>query len=302
MNREPDWTLWRSFLAVIDAGSLSGAARELGSSQPTLGRHMEALEADLGLGLFDRTLNGLRPNPAALRLAEKVREARTALAAASLLAEGAAQAPSGTVRITSSEVVTHYVLPQVFTVLRQRFPDIAFEIVPSDAVENLLLREADIAVRIFRPTQLDLVARKLGDIHLVAAAHEDYLSRRGTPQSLEELRGHDVLGFDQSEQMIQVSRQMGLPLQREDFAFRTDSQTAMWELAKAGAGIVFGQIGLVEETPGMVRILPGFTVPLPMEIWLTTHRELLSNARVRRVYDALAELVAARLARRPITA
>lgn len=297
MNREPDWSLWRSFLAVVDAGSLSAAARLLGSSQPTLGRHVEALEAELGLTLFDRTLNGLKPTSAALQLAERVREARTALARASMLADSAADAPGGTVRITSSDVMTHYVLPEVYGALRQRFPSIAIEIVSTDSIENLLLREADIAIRLFRPTQLELVARKLADIPIVACAHESYLARRGTPQRLEDLRQHDLIGLDRSDLIIATSHTIGLPLTREDFAFRTDSQTALWELVRAGLGIGFAQAGLVAETPGMVRVVPDFTVPGGLEVWLTTHRELLSSARIRAVYDALAELLPKRLGR-----
>lgn len=293
---EPDWSLWRSFAAVVEHGSLSGAARHLGMTQPTMGRHIEELERTIGATLFERTLQGLKPTETGLRLYEPVVGAQKALAAAMLIAEGTQEDLSGSVRLTSSTVVAHYVLPPMLTALRQEFPGIALEIVPSDSAENLLLREADIAVRMFRPTQLDLVTRKLGAIPIVACAHESYLARRGTPTSIDELRQHDIIGFDRSDLFIGSARKLGIELKREDFAIRVDSQTAMWEMIKAGLGVCFAQIGLVRETPGMVHLLPRFGPP-PLEIWLTTHRELFTSRRIRAIYDRLGEELTRYLAR-----
>lgn len=285
---EPDWALWRSFDAVVGAGSLSGAARKLGLSQPTLGRHVEALEQSLGVALFERTLSGLKPTEAALRVYEHVEAARASLAEAQLVAEGTSAALSGSVRITSSTVTCGYLLPTILADLRQAFPQIAIELVPSDSVENLLLRESDIAVRMFRPTQLELIAKKLGEIPIVACAHEDYLARRGRPERPEQLTEHDLVGFDRSDLLIIGARIMGYELKRSDFMVRTDSQTNMWELVKAGLGIGFAQSILVARTPGMVALLPSLRPP-PLEVWLTTHRELFTSRRIRAIYDRLAE-------------
>lgn len=295
---DPDWSLWRSFAAVVEHGTLTGAARALGLSQPTLGRHVEALEADLGIRLFERTLTGLAPTETALRVFEPVKAAREALAEAGLRAEGANPALSGSVRITSSNMVCHYVLPALLVPLRLEFPQVALELVPSDEAENLLLREADIAVRIFRPTQLELVAKKLGEIPLVTVAHRDYLLRRGTPQAVEELAGHDLVGFDRSDLLIAGARRMGYTLRREDFVLRTDSQTNIWELIKAGLGIGFAQERLVRETPGLVSILPQFRPP-PLEVWLTTHRELFTSRRIRAIYDRLGAALSLYLSEHP---
>lgn len=285
---DPDWSLWRSFAAVVEEGSLTAAARQLRLSQPTLGRHVEALETELGVRLFDRTLSGLAPTDVALRIYEPVRQARKALAEAGLRAEGANPAVSGSVRITSSNIVCNYVLPAILRDLHAALPHVAIEIVPSDEAENLLLREADIAVRLFRPTQLELVARKLGELPLVAAAHVDYLARRGTPQSPDEMVHHDLIGFDRSELLIATARRMGFDLTRDSFVIRTDSQTTMWELLKAGLGIGFAQAELVRRTPGLVPILPMLKLP-PLEVWLATHRELFTNRRIRAIYDRLGE-------------
>lgn len=293
---EPDWTLWRSFAAVVEKGSLSAAARALGLTQPTLGRHVEELERQLDVTLFVRTLQGLRPTEAGLRLYEPVQKARAALAEASLVAEGSHDQLNGTVRLTSSNVTAHYVLPPLLAGLREAYPRIAIELVPSDSSENLLLREADIAVRMFRPRQLDLVTRKLGEIPIVATAHESYLAKRGRPAAPEELWDHDLVGYDRSELFIEGARQLGFDLKRSDFMVRTDSQTALWELAKAGLGVTFAQLGLVRETPGMVQLLGNFGPP-PLEVWLTTHRELFTSRRIRAIYDRLGEDLSSYLAR-----
>ncbi|MDP1732693.1 MAG: LysR family transcriptional regulator [Devosia sp.] len=293
---EPDWSLWRSFAAVVEHGSLSAAARAIGLSQPTLGRHVEALEQALGVTLFERTLQGLKATDTALRLFEPVAGAQRALAEAAILAEGSTSALSGSIRITSSTVTSHYVLPPLLRDLRETFPQIAIELVPSDSVENLLLREADIAVRMFRPTQLELIAKRLGEIPVVACAHQSYLTARGTPGSLDDLANHDLIGFDRSDLIIGTARSMGFELKRGDFIVRTDSHTGMWELMKAGLGIGFAQAGLVRDTAGMVAVLPGFGVP-PLQVWLTTHRELFTSRRIRAIYDRLGEGLAHYLAR-----
>lgn len=283
-----DWSLWRSFAAVVADGSLSAAARKLGLSQPTLGRHVEALEQALGVSLFERTLGGLKPTETALRLYEPVAEAQRALAEAAIMAEGAHGDLSGTVRLTASTVVSNYVLPALLVPIRKEFPAIALEIAPSDSAENLLMREADIAIRMFRPTQLDLVTRKLGVLPIRCCAHESYLARRGTPQELSDLYEHDLIGLDRSDLIIQGARLNGFALTRDNFVLRSDMQTHLWELVKAGLGISFAQASLIDQAPGMRAILPQLQVP-PLEVWLTTHRELFTSRRIRVIYDRLAE-------------
>ena len=293
---EPDWALWRSFSAVVTDGSLSAAARRIGYSQPTLGRHIEALEQQLGVTLFDRTLQGLKPTETALRLYQAVQAAEAKLAEAVLMAEGSTGAIEGTVRITASTVVSHYILPALLRPIREEFPAIAIEIVPSDSIENLLLREADIAIRMVRPTQLELIAKKLGELPIVAAAHASYLGTHGTPASPDDLTRHTLVGMDHSDLILIAAKQLGFGLKRSDFALRTDSQTGSWELLKAGLGIGFAQLGLVNDTPGMRALLPMIRIP-PLEVWLTTHRELFLSPRIRAIYDRLATGLSGYIAR-----
>jgi DNA-binding transcriptional LysR family regulator len=295
-TQEPDWALWRSFAAVVADGSLSAAARRIGYSQPTLGRHIEALEQQLGITLFDRTLQGLKPTETALRLYQSVAAAEEKLAEATLVAEGSTGALEGTVRITASTIVSHYILPALLKPIRAEFPAVALEIVPSDSIENLLLRESDIAIRMFRPTQLELIAKKIGELPIIATAHQSYLGARGTPTTPEELFKHDVIGFDRSDLLISAAKQMGIATKRADFVIRTDSQTTLWEMMKAGLGIGFAQRGLVLDTHGMREILPAITPP-SLEVWLTTHRELFLSPRIRAIYDRLATGLGAYIAR-----
>ena len=287
-SEAPDWTLWRSFAAVAEAGSLSAAARKLRLSQPTLGRHIEALEAQLGTTLFERTLRGLRPTETALRLLDPVRTAQAALAEAAMVAAGSHEALAGSVRLTASAVFSHYLLPELLLPIRRDLPGIALELVPSDSPENLLLREADIAIRMFRPTQLELISRKVGVLPLTACAHEGYLLRRGTPTEIAELLHHDLVGLDRSELIIQGARLSGFELTRDNFVLRSYSQTLVWELTRAGLGIGFAQYAVIERSPGMRAILPQLRIA-PLEVWLTTHRELFTSRRIRVIYDRLAE-------------
>lgn len=282
-----DWGLWRSFAAVVEGGSLSAAARRLRLSQPTLSRHIRALEDATGGPLFTRGHNILTPTPHALALYEPVARAAKALDEAAMRAEGAVPGLSGTVRLTASTVVSHYMLPQMLVDIRIQHPEIEIELVPSDVVENLLRREADIAIRMVRPRQPDLTARHIGDLPIVACAHRSYLERRGTPGSVAELGDHDLIGMDRSTLMLDSAHQFGLALERDSFALRTDSQTLLWELTRAGLGIGFAQISLVQQSPGIVSILPQLTLPT-LPVWLTTHSELFTSRRIRAIYDGLA--------------
>jgi len=286
----PDWALWRSFAAVVENGSLTAAARALGLSQPTIGRHIEALEETLQTALFERHLRGLTANETGLRVYEQVEAAKKALAEAEILAEGASGELSGTVRITASTVVSHYFLPGLMRQLRADFPAIQIEIVPSDSPENLLLRESDIAIRMFRPTQLELITRKVGETPIVCTAHADYLDRRGTPTEIAELYAHDLIGFDRSDLVIATARNLGFELSRNDFVLRSDDQTLFFEMIRAGLGIGFAQAILVEKTEGLTPLLPQLAIP-PLEMWLTTHRELFTSTRIRAIYDRLGELL-----------
>jgi DNA-binding transcriptional LysR family regulator len=283
-----DWSLIRAVLAVAEAGSLSAAARELGLSQPTLGRQVQAAEQALGLAIFRRHPRGLELTEAGAALIQPARDMAAAAARLALAAAGRDARLSGTVRITASVVMAHQVLPAILARLRAEEPEIEIELNASDATDNLLWREADIAVRMYRPEQLDLIARHLGDIPLGVFAAESYIARRGAPQTAEEMLQHDWVGLDRSDLMIRGFAAAGWKVDRHFFKFRCDDQAANWALVQAGAGLGIAQLGVGRATPGMVQVV--HDLPLPrLPLWLTAAEALRHTPRLRRVWDALAE-------------
>ena len=289
MDRENfDWALVKSFLAVLDAGSMMGAARRLGAQQPTLSRQVALLEAQLGAPLFERTGRGVAPTALALSVADAARRMAEGADAFALGAAGRRGMAGGTVRITTSDVAAVWLLPPLLAELQQREPQIQIELVASNGLTNLLRREADIAVRMVRPTQTSLVARKLGDIRIVAAAHQDYLAREGTPRQPTDLLNHRLIGFDRDDSMLRGFAALGFVVTREQFVLRTDDQVAYAQLVRAGGGIGFVAAYCAASWPGVQAVLPKLALPL-LPCWLAVHREIRGNPLVRRVYDFLAE-------------
>ena len=285
-----NWNLVPAFLAAHEHGSLLAAARALGSSQPTVGRHISELEAQLGTVLFERTGRGLAPTPAGLRLAEAARAMESG-ALALLSSVGASRSTlEGTVRISASQPVACVLLPPLLAQMRQTLPGIQVELVASNAVSNLLRREADIALRMVRPVQASLVARRIGQVGLSACAHRDYLARRGTPAEPADLLQHDLVGNDQVMDIPRGFAALGHDVPRERLVLRTDDLMAYWSAVRAGMGIGFVADYLLRTDPAVQRVLPQLRIP-PLPIWLTVHREIRSSARIRAVYDFLAQAV-----------
>lgn len=282
---QQDWSFIQSFSAVAEHGSLSAAARALESSQPTLSRHIATLETNLGTRLFDRSRGGMTLTAEGSELMAHAAEMADAAARFSTI--GAQSDLGGTVRITASRVVATYMLPPVICALRVEHPDIQIEIVASDTTENLLRREADIALRMYRPTQNDVITRHLCDMPIGAYAAHSYLARRGHPQSIEDVLGHDVVGYDRSTSIIDGFRVMGYEIGRDFFSFRSDDQVLCWEMVRAGCGIGFMQRAIGDQDSRVVRV-SGDTALTHLPMWLTAHPDLRSTPRVRRVFDGLA--------------
>lgn len=282
-----NWRLIPAFLAAFDQGSLMGAARQLGSSQPTMGRHIAELEAQLGTVLFERTGRGLAPTAAGLRLAEAARSMEQGAHALLRSVTAARTALGGTVRLSASQPVACVLLPPVLTRLRLALPEIEVELVASNAVSNLLRREADIAVRMVRPDQTSLVARRIGSVAIGTCAHRDYLRRRGTPGRVDDLLQHDLVGNDRLDDIARGMAALGQTLPRERFVLRTDDLMAYWAAVRAGIGIGFVADYLRRDDPDVLPLLPRLRIP-SLPVWLVVHREVHGNARIRAVYDFLA--------------
>lgn len=293
MNNSFDWTLVRSFLAALEQGSLLGAAKVIKASQPTVGRHIAELESQLGVVLFERTGRGLLPTDMALRLADAARamEAGAHQMARSVSgADGANGSVVGTVRLTASQPVACFLLPPLLTQMRLALPDVQVELVASNAVSNLLRREADIAVRMVQPDQGTLVAKRVGKVSLSACAHHDYLRRRGVPRQPTDLLAHELIGADRNDDILKGFAAMGYPVTREHFAFRTDDLIASWEAVRAGLGVGFMADYLIRADSAVVPLLPMLKIP-PLPVWLTVHREIRTSRRIRAVYDFLAQAI-----------
>ena len=282
----PEWTLYRSFLAVAEEGSLSAAARVLGLSQPTLGRHIAALEAVLATTLFTRGTHGLAVTDAGMDMMPAAMQMREAAATLDLLAAGRSDTERGTVRLTASRVVSHFLLPPILADLRRKEPRIDIELVPSDSSENLLFREADIALRMYRPTQLNVVTRHLCDLPTAIYAAKSYLDRVGRPTSQQDLLNLDIIGFDRSDLVLRLMASLGVPRRREDFPVRCDDQVVYWNLVRAGCGIGAGQCAIGDAEP-LVERVPFIDLPA-LPVWLTAPEALRQNPRIRKVLNHLA--------------
>ncbi len=283
-----DWSLVQAFLAVAEAGSLSAAARALGASQPTLGRQIKMIETQLGAELFHRQPRGLALTQTGAALVAPAEAMRDAVRQITLTAAGQQARLEGTVRITASVATAVIHLPPIIARIRRLEPQIAIELVPSDDTRNLLYREADIAVRMYRPTQLDLVTQHIGEIALGVFAAKSYLAERGVPQKLADFAAHDFVGYDTNPAIIQGFKDAGIPVDRDFFKTRCDDNIAYLELMRAGCGIGFAQTGIALADPELVEIDMGIPMPT-LPVWLTAHEAMRQTPRIRRVWDLLAD-------------
>ena len=282
-----DWNRARAFLITAEEGSLSAAARALDMKQPTLGRQVSALERELGVTLFERAGRGLELTPIGTDLLEYVRTMADAANQLSLVATGQSESLEGNVCISATEIMASFELPPIVRQLRALEPGIEIELISSNSTSDLKRREADIAIRAFRPTQPDLITKKLKDTPVRLYATKAYLKSVGNPMSAEGFSSAEFIGFDRSDRLIDGLREMGFQLQQRNFKLITENHIVHWELVKQGLGI-----GIMPQSNGdaessVERILPSAD-PLNVEMWLVAHRELRTSRRIRRVFDFLA--------------
>lgn len=290
---DPGWELYRTFLAVFRERTLSGAARELSLTQPTVGRHIDALEDGLGVSLFTRSQSGLRPTPSAEALVPHVEAMAAAAGAVRRAASGEALEERGAVRVTASEMVGIEVLPPAFASFREEHPRIDIELVVSNRTTDLLRREADIAVRMVKPTQTQLVTRKLGTLTVGLHATPRYLQMHGTPRSFAALADHPLIGFDAVSSVRDLPA-TPFPVTRDIFAFRCDSDIGQYAQLKAGFGLGFCQHALGKRE-GLIPLLKG-ELGFDLGVWLVMHQDLKSSRRVRLLFEHLATWLKAYIA------
>lgn len=276
---------------MSEAGSLAAAAKASGISQPTLSRHLAQLESLLGVRLFFRTSAGLTLTPEGAVVQSHAKAMAQAAAQVSF-AGGHTQEIGGTVRITASQIAATFLLPPMLARLQAAHPALQIEVVASDQTDNLLRREADLAVRMYRPTQNDLIARKVAELPIGIYAARSYVAAHGLPDSPEALGHHRVIGYDRSTLIIDGMRRMGMAVERSFFAFRSDDQVVCWRMVQAGAGIGFGQRSIGDADPALVPLWPELDIGA-IPVWLTAHQELRMSPRVRLCFDHLAQAFSA---------
>jgi DNA-binding transcriptional LysR family regulator len=291
MDKDPGWELYRSFLAVLREGSLSGAARALGLTQPTIGRHIKELESSLGIALFTRAQDGLRPTDAAHAVEPHAQTMAAAAAALIRVMAGHEFQPHAVVRIAASEIVAAEVLPSILTEFRTRHPGIIIELSASDRAEDLLRRDADIAVRMTRPKQGSLIARRIGHVTLGFHAHRRYLDEHGRPGNMKQLTEHVLIGFDRETASIRALQRLGMSLRRDDFAFRTDSHLAQLAAIRAGFGIGICQTAIARRDSDLIGLLAK-EFSLRLEVWIAMHQDLRASRPMRAIFDHLAAALA----------
>lgn len=280
----PDWKLVETFVRVAERGSLTAAAQALGTSQPTASRQIAELEEQLGTRLFVRHSRGLGLTDRGAELFAGARALDEGVQALFRKAGGLRDAPKGTVRVSVNEPLGVHVLPPCFATLRRDYPDIAVELAVDNAVVNLSRREADVAVRMFRPEQLDLVAKKVGVVEVGLFASKKYVRQHGLPESLAEATGHTLIGSDRDPSWQRGIARLGL--RPEQFAFRTDSLLAQIEAIAAGVGIGGMQLGIARRLANLVRVLPSFAFE-PLDVWVVMHQDLRGDPAARAVYEAV---------------
>ena len=291
MNTKSDslnWDNLRYFAAVVDYGSISAAARAIGVSQPTISRHLAALEQRLGVRLLERQASGIALTSQGKALMEQASAMRDI--ATTICHPRPDAALTGTVLITASQIVSCFGLPLILPGLRAEQPGLSIEIVASDTPQNLSRRDADIAIRHIRPKGDGLIAKKLGTMPVAMYGATSYLARNGTPHDRESLLDHTLIGYDRSTRLIDGFAKAGFVVKAEDFQLRTDDQVLYWHMICAGFGLGFASRFLGDQNPELERIdLPGASGEDP--VWLVAHAQLNTNPRIRYVFDYIARML-----------
>ena len=284
-----DWNHTRAFLATAEEGTLSAAAKALGLTQPTLSRQVSALESDLGITLFERVGQRLVLTDSGMELLEHARLMRDAALQFSLAATGQSQQIEGSVIVSAGELDAAFRLPKIIAKLRREEPGINIEVIVTNATSDLKRREADIAIRNFRPTQNDLIAKKLGEEVGWLYGTKDYLEQLPQFTDFSELKDIQIIGFDRSNLVSNVLNQQGWQLSKQNFKLITSFQLLQFELCKEGMGLIFFPEHLGDKEPSLIRAFEHMGPVIRLPIWLVCHQELRTSLRVRRVFDFIAD-------------
>ncbi len=286
-NMNIDWRFWHVFLAVAESGSLTKAASVLDTSQPTLSRQLYQLEKQLGRSLFDRSTRGLALTSFGQTLIEESRKMAASASKLERLVQGQDVALSGTIRLSVNEMISQYYLPEILPEFLDLYPNLQVQVVVTNQVTSLDKRDADIAIRMLRPKQQDLVMKHLFDVELGAFASEGYLAKAGTPENPKDFSNHRILGYDRDKQLEKGAAALGWDIKNDELFFRTDNMPLLVELASYGGGIVFTHRDVAKKAH-LELIECGLNIPA-LPVYLACHRDVQHNNKIRLLMDYLIE-------------
>ncbi|MGF1718906.1 LysR family transcriptional regulator [Vibrio kyushuensis] len=284
-----DWNRTRAFLVTAEVGTLSGAATALNMTQPTLSRQVAALEKEIGVTLFERAGQRLELTTSGLELLEVARRMGEAACDFSLTAKGQSQALEGSVIVSVCQLDAVYRLPKIIANLRKKEPGITIEVVVTNSVSDLKRREADIAIRNFKPTQPSLIARRLGDeiVHLYGT--KDYLTSFPEEYPPGDIDDIQIIGFNSSNVISEQLNNQGWKLTSSNFKVITECQLMQQQLCKTGLGLIYLTQDVGDVDTDLLRAFDDYVTPIHVPVWIVCHEELHTNLRIRRVFDLIAE-------------
>jgi len=288
-----DWNDLKLVLAIAEAGTLSGATRLLGVSQPTVSRRLTAFETALGLRLFDRGPDGYNLTPAgkrvhacALQMEFEVRAIER-----NIVDDGS---PQGHIVLTTPEGFGICCVTPLLAGFQSRFPLISLDMIISPDAVSILRRTADIAVRVGDPKSDGLERRHAGKVHFSIFGSNDYFAKNGEPETLDDLRQHDVIGSSgTSAGFRQVKLLYDMSLGRSA-KFTTDSVINHLAAAKAGLGLMVLPTYVAAEASEIRQVLVEKFHP-NLDVWILTHKDLAQVERIRCLVDFLAEGIGEKL-------
>ncbi|MDX1737954.1 MAG: LysR family transcriptional regulator [Alphaproteobacteria bacterium] len=290
-NINYDWNQLKYFLVASEEGSLSGAARALGTTQPTLSRQIAALEEAMGVVLFERGERGLKLTDNGLSLIDHVANMAGFAEKFATRAAGAQEEIEGVVSISAGDLTTAYLVPLMLKHVREREPGIRIELVATNRYSDLKRREADIALRHTEPNQSGLISKQVRYEEFYLYAADSYLDKLGNPDSIEGFNDADFVAFDETDTLRNVLRGQGLKLYNKNFPYISENHTVHWEIVRQGLGIAPMPFCMGDNEPGVSRILPDLT-PMMFPLWVVVHKDLMLSKRVKFVFDTLVEKLA----------
>lgn len=286
------WDDLRFFLAVHRHGSHKAAGSALSVDATTVGRRLQSLESALGVKLVQRTPERLLMTRSGLALVARAERVEAEIFALERELKGAQTELQGSLRVTAGDGTLHYLLLPALLALRNSHPELQLELRADTRSLDLSRREADVALRLVRPKEPALVARRLGEVRFAIFASDEYLRTRPAPRNVQALAQHDWIGFDPKHDDLPHIRAFHRTVKQPRYVLRANTTTTQVLACLEGIGLALvpALIGLRE--PRLRPVLPRWAGPV-RDLWAVTHADLRDNLQVRAFLSWVAPLLAA---------